>query len=547
MAATAVIVFGTGIQWGLPIAVTAETVKPWALDAIAPIAPLNEAFYGFSREGNEFVVYPLFHYVVLSAIYAPYLALVWLTGGIADAGSTFPYGIGDIVRFCKDLTILARLVSLVMGLGIVWVVHAITNRLVDNRAAKLAVLATILTAPLAFYSSTSNLDVPYVFWVILAIYQTLLIFENQRTRNYALLGVFAGLSIATKDQAYGFFVLTPFMLAYAIARTHGPSESVSPREYVRSMFSIPMFVGGAACILAFALGNNLLFGGLDGFLRHLSYGGSIYEYRQETEQNFYTLASQLELAGESLVIILQSIGPLSFILSILGVVTAYRERNWCLLSLLTFAISYYLSVVVVFDMVFARYLLLPTILMMPFIGLTVSRSLQFSGVPRVSVLSIAVIGIFWQLALVLNLQLTLVADSRIAMADWIASNVAPGATIESQVRRRFLPHLTQDYDIRIEGNSGDSITMLTIEDKLTESALDSRQPDYILILEDLGITGDPKGWSSPGLTTYYSGLMSGKFGYEVVARFGTPSFVPYQQIPGTRPTSIMLKRINSVD
>ena len=88
--------FGTGIRWGLPHAVGPETVQPWALDIIAPIAPLNEAYHGFTRAGNEFVAYPLFHYMVLGAAYAPYIGVQFLIGNFAEPSSSFPYGLQDM-------------------------------------------------------------------------------------------------------------------------------------------------------------------------------------------------------------------------------------------------------------------------------------------------------------------------------------------------------------------------------------------------------------------------------------------------------------------
>ena len=106
----------------------------------------------------------------------------------------------------------------------------------------------------------------------------------------------------------------------------------------------------------------------------------------------------------------------------------------------------------------------------------------------------------------------------------------------------MLPHISADYRVSVAGNSFNTITMSEIEEDLTPEALASRNPDYILILEGLGVTGDPAGWDTPQLRSYYQALTDGQLGYGKVAEFTTPHFIPFRQIPGTRPRSILLAR-----
>lgn len=544
--AVALSAFVTGINWGLPQATNPETVQPWALDTIAPIAPLNEAYYRFTRSGNEYVVYPLLHYVVLSAAYLPYMAVAYLSGDLSDPSSTFPYGIRDVARFCQDLTLLARLVSLLMALGIVLIIYVVTRDLAGQRAAFWSALCCSLIAPLSYYAKTSNLDVPYSFWVCLAIWRYVRILDAQRIRDYVLLGMFAALAVATKDQAYGFFLLTPFVLAYSRARRETAGR-ISTMVYVRAFVSPPMLFAGVTAIVVYAAANNVFMGGFDGLLRHFARGGNVFDYRQETDVAFYSLAEQARLLGRTAVLLAQMLGPLTLALSCAGILMAWRQRNLVLLSLLVFSVSYYLFVIVVFDIVFSRYLLVSTALLAPFFGVAVTQLLEPCRRWRPVMAAIITIALLSQAALVLNLNLTLVADSRYAMANWIRSNVAPGAVIEAQVRQRMLPYISTDYEVRVAGNSGDAITMQAIESELTETALVTRNPDYILILQGLGVTGDPTGWDTPGLRAYYRGLSDGSFGYKQVARFDTPHFLPFRQIPGTRPTSILLARSRGPD
>ena len=547
IALSAILAFGTGLRWGLPQAANSETVQPWALDTIAPIAPLNEAYNRFTRAGNEYVVYPLFHYVVLAGAYAPYVGLKLVTGELSSPSSSFPYGIEDVVAFCQDLTILARLVSLLMALGLVAAVYAITQMAASRPAALWAAAAATLIAPLAYYAKTSNLDVPYSFWVLLAIWRFMHILESNRLRDYVMLGAFTALGVATKDQAYGFFLAAPFVLAFAGMRSRPDPASPAYLRFGRALFSKPMLAGGIAAALTYAMANNLFLGGLDGLIRHFSYGGEIYDFRQSDGDGLYTLSGQAGLLGRTGMVFVQMLGPVSIALAGYGVVLSFRQRQYRALVLLTFLLSYYVFVIAAFNLVFSRYLLVPALLLTPFFGIAASHLMAAAGARRLIAGAAVSLALATQVFLVANLNVTLVRDSRYAMEAWIRENVPRGAIIESQVRERMLPYLSSDYDVRVAGNSENTITMAEVGDELTAGALAARNPDYVLVLRDLGVTGDPAGWDDPSLVRYFEMLMDGQLGYRTVAEFRTPSALPFRQIPGTSPTSILLQRIGSPD
>jgi hypothetical protein len=539
--------FAAGIRWGLPQAVNAETVQPWALDTIAPIAPLNEAYHRFTREGNEYVVYPLFHYVVLSAAYTPYVGWQILSGRFSDPSSDFPYGIDDVVSFCQDLTILARLVSLAMALGIVAISYRIALEIASRRVAVIAALATSLIAPLAYYAKTSNLDVPYTFWVCLAVWRFLRILEHHRLTDYLLLGLFTALAVATKDQAYGFFVLIPFVLAFARMQKGETGPRASARSFLRELVSPPMLAAGGAAILSYAAANNLFFGGLDGLIRHLSYGGEIYDYRQETDETFHGITPQFRLLARTGIVLSQMLGPLTLALALVGIVLVARDRNWKFLSLIAFSVSYYLTVIAAFNLVFSRYMLVTAVLLTPFAAATLVHIFDSGKRFRKAAIPLGLAALFSQAGLVVNLDLTLMADARDTMATWIYENVPKGSTIEAHVRERMLPHISADYRVAVTGNSENSITMAEVLDELTPTSLAARDPDYVLIVRDLGVTGDPAGWEQTELVSYYRKLIDGDLGYEIVASFDTPNFVPFRQIPGTGPNVILLERSEGLE
>ncbi len=531
--------FSLAFTWGAPQAISPDTMSTWQIDTIAPVAPLTEAYYRFTREGTEPVVYPLFHFVVLDIAYAPYVAYQYLMGGLVDPGSEYPYGAVEPARFFRTLTLIARGVSLLMALGIVIAVFEITRRLFSRQAALWSALLTALIAPLAYYAKTSNLDVPYLFWTLLAVWQIVLIADGGKLRNYLAFAAFAAFAVASKDQAYGFFVVTPLLLIYLHAR--GRASIPGPSILMRSAVSKPILLTAVTGAFSFALANNLLFGGLEGFLRHIDFARTFYATHLEGGDVLF-LNAQLQLLVNAIEISLQMMGPVTVLLVVAGVLLVLSERRYvpvCLLVLLS--LSYYVFVLGTAGVVLPRYLLGPVILMMPFAGYAIAQAVTASASLGYSMAFLAFAS---QLLLSAHLSFTLVTDSRIAMARWIRANVPNGSSIETQVQQRYLPHIGDAYRVNVVGNAFDAVTYDSVPEDLTPARLAERDPDYVLVLENLGVTGDPARTIRPDVIDFYTRLLNGELGYQVIVRFETGNYLPFRQLTaGTLPTSILLARV----
>jgi len=368
--------FSVAFTWGMPQAVSPETTSTWQVDTIAPVRPLTEAYHRFNREGTDPVVYPLWHFVILDVVYAPYIAHQYFTGALTDPHSDYPYGADHPREFFTSLTLIARGLSLVMALGIVIAVFEITRNLFSREAALWSALLTALIAPLSYYAKTSNLDVPYLFWMSLAVWQIVLIAEHGRLRNFLAFAAFAAFAVASKDQAYGYFVFTPLLLIYLHSlRTN---YTASAAALLRSSFSKPIVLTAVLGVLSYAVANNLLFGGFDGFVRHLDFVRAFYaEQLGDTGQPL--LDTQLRLFMSSIEITLQLAGPITLLLAATGFFLAVAERRYfavCLLLLLP--ASYYLFVLATAGVALPRYLLGTTILMTPFAGHALAQALSVS-------------------------------------------------------------------------------------------------------------------------------------------------------------------------
>jgi 4-amino-4-deoxy-L-arabinose transferase-like glycosyltransferase len=525
-------------RWGLPDGATVETSSPWAVDSIAPLGPLNEAYHKFTRAGVDDVIYPLFHYFVLAGTFAPYIGLSLATGRLQDPQAQFPFGATD-PAFFGHLTLLANLVSALMAAGCVLAVYLIARELFGARAALWSALLAVLVPPLTYYGATSNLDVPYLFWMLLAFWQLVRAARVQRVANYALCGVFASLAVATKDQAAGFFILFPLLVPWLISRD---LKSRSSQHSALAVFSDRrLWMAAVSAVATFVLANNLVFG-LDGFQRHLKFADEFYAANLAVDARGL-LARQPALAVHSAGLLWQMVGVPLLVLIAAGAWRAMRARQWLALVPLFCCVSYYVSMIAP-SVSHSRYLLGVVLLLVPLAGNAIVAALDAPrSAWRALGIATAAAALLWQTVLLAHLHLTLARDSRYAMEQWVRASVPAGATIESSTQARYLPRLADRYRYAIVGNAFSATSYNLLGSELTLEALRARAPEYVLVLADSWLSGDPARVEEPGIRAYYDALLNGAAGYDVAARFETPTWLPYRQITaGTQPTCILLRR-----
>ena len=538
----ALITFSIGIHWGLPLAVSPETVEPWGVDTIAPLQPLNEAYYKFSRQGNEWIWYPLFHYIVLDVVYTPYIAFQYLSGSFENPSPDFPYGLKDPGSFCRDLTLIARMTSILMALVIIIAIFKITEGLFTRRAAFWAALIATIAAPLTFYSKSSNLDVPYLCWTFLAIWQYVKIIRTQKLRYYVLFSIFIALAVATKDQAYGFFVLIPFVILIELVRFRSGGK-ISIKEIIKAMISKPVVLSVILTIFVYMLANNLIFGGLGGFINRLTRYNELITAKRAQSENIYTVQSQLATFFGTGQMMLQTLGFGSLILCFLGIFHNIYKKNWLALSILLFAISYYLFLISQVLNVHVRYVLGFTLILVPFAGYLIDIYLKKTGMIKKFTIYIAIFSIICQVILTINLMITLIGDSRYQAERWIEENIPIGTKIESNVLEKFLPHISDSYDISVEG-----VNELNKEvpEEFNSRTLQERNPQYIIVVKGIGVSGDPDTIEDPAVEQYFKELISGNLDYTVLVSFKTPNFLSFRQIVATNPTCTILGKKNAL-
>ena len=104
--------------------------------------------------------------------------------------------------------VTGRLVSLAMSLGIIWCVSEMARLVTSKtRTGLFAAGACALGFGLTYYGQVSNLDVPYLFWGLLALLWGMRAVMERAPRRLWGAALFAAAAVATKDQAYALFAL----------------------------------------------------------------------------------------------------------------------------------------------------------------------------------------------------------------------------------------------------------------------------------------------------------------------------------------------------
>jgi hypothetical protein len=180
----------------------------WENDGVAP----RDLFGGLA---NNLVPghahrYPLLHYVVLAVPSLPVLLVAALAGPLsADAIRNRVLSVPTMTA----ISVIAKLVATTMAVVTLVVLGRIVRRTAGARAGRFAALFAATNLTFAFYGRVSNLDVPYLFWTVLALDRLLDVAETRTLRDHLVFGALAAASVATKDQAYASYVLVfPFYL-----------------------------------------------------------------------------------------------------------------------------------------------------------------------------------------------------------------------------------------------------------------------------------------------------------------------------------------------
>lgn len=236
-----------GIGWGMPAS------DAWEDDGIAPRDFLVGTYETY-RPGH-FFTYPPVHLLGLSLLTSP----AW-GAALARAPSLSP---SDVIATMIQvptmtiLTVVARFVSELMAIGIIYFLAKLAEEVWGKRASLLVALVIAVNAPLTYYAHTSNLDVPYLFWSCFALLETVRAIVRGEPRRFRRVMLLGALAVGTKDQAYAIFLLGfPVTLATWLALDREARARTRFRE-IATQLAIGLAVAGALFLLVSGAITNL--------------------------------------------------------------------------------------------------------------------------------------------------------------------------------------------------------------------------------------------------------------------------------------------------
>lgn len=504
----AVLLYAPGLWWGLPYATSEVTIRGWDVDSIAGIGPLSELHnLLIQAQPGWYYAYPLFHYLVLGAVYAPYMAFLYLTGGLHSPGATYPYGFADPVSALATLAFLGRAVSVLMAAGTVAATYVAARITWDRRTGILAALTMMLCAPLVYYAHAGNLDVPVLFWVAVCVAAGARIIRDGLTTRRAIgFGVLAALAVATKDQAYGALVpAVVFLLATHVADHRRQGGTGSPWRAPAAMV--------LAGVVAFTVANGIVFRP-DRFINHVKFLLNFEQtfvnvvnftgvVRPNTPGGYLLVAQDVALA------IYQSMGPVLMLAALAGLVVCWRRSRflWLVTAML---LGYLLLVIAPIRHMHYRWAMMPMLFLVFPAARLLAAGLASAGWRRAAALAAVVVGIGWLGAWAADMRYQVWRDARNDAGDWLAGHARPGDRIGFFGSVGQLPRIPRD------------VLPVSMPSDSASAALQQSGVRLVLVIPDYSSQGTQAIDRSLYLpeATYHQ-LQDGSLGFTRVAQFRT--------------------------
>ena len=402
---------------------------------------------------------------------------------------------------------VGRIVSLLMAAGTVVLVYLCGRELFDHLPALFAALVAGLGAPFTYYAKVANLDVPYLFWFAAALLAYLRLLQGHRLRHYVALAACAAAAVATKDQAYGLFLLpAPFI----VRELHRHRRAAGAPPSLRATLGDRRL---AAAALTAALGLIVLdniWMNPRGFAAHveLILGSASRDFRM-FDRSAGGLAA---LAAATVRALVFALGAPAFAAAAAGLVLAaarWRE-NRLLLATLVPAASYWLGFVAAVLYLYDRFVLPIAIVLALFAGKALALALARRGSAVLPIAAAALVVAASALR-ALSVDVLLARDSRYAVEGWLREHAPPPAVVAAVGPLEYLPRLDGLHWRRL----GPSIDRLRRVD-----------PDVVVVNADFARRA-AEGGSDAEL---YEALAGGRAGYRLALAQPASQTLPFLDV-----------------
>jgi len=445
----------------------------WAPDEIVPSAVLEGLDRRFS--GGWHAKYPPFHYAILGAAYLP-----WLGQPPSPART-------------EALFVAGRAVSVAMGAGIVVLVFLCGRELYGPAPALFAALVAGLAAPLAYYAKTANVDVPYLFWFAAALLFFLRALAGRRRRDQIALAVCAAAAVATKDQAYGLFVLAPLVLVRDLDRR--------------------LLAAAAVAVAAYAVFTNAWLNP-SGFAAHVALitGSASRDFRMYERSAAGLLALAVD-TGRAVVFVLGAPAAAAALLGLGLAISRWRE-NRRLLATLVFPVGYWAAFLAVVLYLYDRFVLPIAIVLALFAGHALAVLLARARARPLAIALAAGVIAFSALRAA-SVDVLMTRDSRHAASAWLSANAPPPAVVAAVGPLEYLPRL-EGLQWRRLGPSLERLRQVA--------------PDVVVVNADFSRRAVPGGSDAE----LYAALAAGHAGYRLARAEPRSETLPFLALDAVR-------------
>lgn len=522
LAVLAVIAYLAAIDWGLPGAIGPESVRPWGHDELAPLGPLAEFHNTFVQpKPDRYLAYPLWHYWIILIAYAPYLLYLILTGGLSDPTPGFPFGFADPAQALRNLTLIARFVTVLMAAGTVLIAFHTGRALAGRQAGVLAALFVMLLYPMFYYGRTSNLDVPALFWSAagILVFVTILS-DGLSVRRAAWLGIFAAMAAGTKDLNAVLFFPMPLVILWRRTGIAGTAPGNREWRALARAFGITFVVG----LLAYLVTSGFVFRP-ERYVAHVKAVLGLGPQPVELPRNpasWYGIWQNVLDTGTWLVV---STNELMFLVAVAAVAFAVRRRHLAVafvipsVVLLLLLIAWIRSVQMRFILAASYSLACTAAVGMAWAQQSTRRSVRAAAI----VLTSAIIAISSIRAIELTHAMR--ADSRYAAATWLDANLSDEAVVGFFGPAQKLPSLPDRLRpipvVPYPGRAFEVPSFDTRDFDIAVEALRRLAPDALLLMPDHSSSAAfPFGNSMPH--EFVERLFDGSVGYRLGAYLETP-------------------------
>jgi hypothetical protein len=515
------------LRWGLP-----NGNHSWAADAIGPVTALGVARKTLAswNSGWFYFKYPPGWPFIMVVASLPYLGLLYLTGGWRHPTADYPYGFADPERALYVLAMIGRLVSVGFGVGLTALAYGIAARLFDRSTARWSAFLTATSYPLVFYAHTTNLDISYCFWLILALYAAIRASESRRWPAAALLGFSAAMALSTKEQGFAWLLPLPVMVWALRARVDG----------WRALLGSPTWAMLGAGLVTLLVANNALVNPM-GFIGRVAYLlghpiGNVQARLAPVEFALWKGAKEWVYVEHLRNGMDSSVGVPLLIVAACGAVLLWRRPLAAAWLLIPAILQYYLSLRGL-ELITVRYLLPITVVCGILAAVALAWAREYARGPlarAVATVAVAAVALL-SLARAVEIDRLLSTDARYAAEAWMATHLPRGATAEIYQKPAFVPRFR-------DGITGRYVPM----DERTVAGVETRNPDAI-VTSSASHKSITHGWAAdwretrsmltphPPAVEFLDALEKGGLPYRLAAVFSQEPRILHNRITSVAP------------